>query len=163
MAVDQNAQDIDQTIQALKQEVLDIDSRGQGLEQNTLYPAYSRVTVYVGVAVKALLLKTVTVSIDDGNPVTYEFSDEEARALQDSKASPLQRLLRANAAPGNHRLKADFTARFFDAKPETASLSGHYEAFFTKDLTPAELELSLEQTGFRAEPAFKLRDWKPTR
>lgn len=160
-AVDQEAQDLDQTIQALKQEVLDIDSRGQSLEQNTLYPAYSRVSVYVGVAVKGLLLKTVTVSIDDGTPVTHEFNEDEARALQDGKPAGLMRLLRANAAPGNHRLKADFTARYFDAKAEAPSLSGHYEAFFAKDLTPAELELTVEQSGFRSDPALKLRDWKP--
>jgi hypothetical protein len=160
---DQEAQDLDQAIQALKQEVLDIDSRGKGIEQNTLYPAFSRVTVYVGVTVKTLQLRTISVSIDDGNTVTYQVNDDEARALQDGKVGGLLTLLRANAGPGTHRLKADFTASYFESKPETAPMHGHYEAFFTKDQDPAELELTIEQNGFRADPALKLRDWKAAR
>jgi hypothetical protein len=69
-------------------------------------------------------------------------------------------LTRANATAGPHRLKADFTARFYDSKAEAPLLSGHYEAFFTKDQKPSELELSIEQNGFRADPAFHLRDWR---
>lgn len=163
VAVDEEAQALDQTIQALKQEVLDIDSRGQGIEQNLKYPAPSRVDVYVGVGIKGLLLKTISVSIDDGTPVTYQYSDDEARALQDGKPTPLHLLHRFNATAGSHRLRADFTARNFDAKPEAPSQSGHYEAFFSKDSRPSELELTIEGGGFRADPALQLRDWRAAR
>jgi hypothetical protein len=162
-AVDENAQALDQTIQALKQEVLDIDSRSQSVEQDLLYPPYSRVNVYVGVAVKGLLLKSVTVSIDDGTPVTYQYSDEEAKALQEGTPASLHRLTRTNAAPGPHRLKADFTARVFDSKAVAPLLSGHYEAFFDKDQKPSELELTVEQNGFRADPTLRLHDWRVAR
>ncbi|GAC1621730.1 MAG: hypothetical protein NVS9B10_04900 [Nevskia sp.] len=155
--VDEATLKLDGSIQALKAEVLDINQRGLDVEENFLYPELTRVTVYVGVKAPGLLLNEVKVTIDDGAPMAHAYDTLEAVVLQ---RRGLYRLLKINAQPGAHRIKAEFSAHFADAKPEAPLLRGRYEAVFEKTLKPAELEFAIVQENFLSVPTMKLRDWR---
>src|SRR5690349_65608 len=60
---------LDGVIQGLKDETLEFTREAQLIEQSVLYPDYSRVTVYIGARAGQLLLRTVSVAVDDGTPV----------------------------------------------------------------------------------------------
>lgn len=155
--VDEATLKLDSEIQALKAEVLDINQRGLDTEENFLYPELTRVEVYVGVKAPGLLVNDVTVTVDDGAPTLHSYDTLEAIVLQ---RRGLYRLLRINAQPGAHRIKAEFTAHYADAKPEAPLLHGRYEAVFDKTLKPSELEFTIVQENFLSVPTLKLRDWR---
>jgi len=155
--VDDATLKLDSSIQALKAEVLDINQRALGTEEGFLYPELTRVTVYVGVKVPGLLLNTFVVTVDDGEPTFHTYDTLEAVVLQ---RRGLEKLLRINAQPGQHRIKAEFTGHLADAKPEAPLLRGRYEANFEKTLQASELEFTIAQENFVSTPTLKLRDWR---
>ncbi len=148
---------LDQSIQALKAEVLDVNQRGRNVEENFLYPKLTRVTAYVGVEISGLVLNDVSITVDDGAPNRHAYTADEAFALQ---RKGLHRLVRLNAAPGPHRVRAEFTAHFADAKPEAPLLNGRIEGVFEKSNVSAELEFIVSQDSHRGPPVIKLRDWR---
>jgi hypothetical protein len=101
------------------------------------------------------------VSVDEGAATEYQFDELESVVLQRQGLYPVVRL---NAPPGSHRIRALYTARFSDARPEDAPLAGSYEAYFNKDLRPAQLELSITRQGYLSSALnFALRDWRAAR
>lgn len=158
---DPKALELDGQLQKLKEEALDINAQAQRAEDEYLYPDFSRVTIYLGVHVPGLLIKTISVSVDDGTATEYQFNELEAVVLQRQGLYPVVRL---NAPPGTHRIRAKYSARFTDSKPEDAPVAGSYEAYFNKDLRPAQLELSITREGYLSSALnFALRDWRAAR
>lgn len=149
---------LDGAIQGLKEEVLEFNRDALNVENDVLYPLHTRANVYFGVKVNALLVKTISVAVNDKPPVTYTYSDPEARALLNSEG--LHRLMRVNLEPGAHRISVDYTAQFAEAKPEDPLVSGHYEAIFDKRSRTAELELMLTRSSRLEQPQMRLRDRK---
>ena len=68
----------DQRIQKLKEQALDITWREQAIDKQFEYPPVDRVIVYVGDGVTGMLLKEISVSIDNSAPTHYEFSELES-------------------------------------------------------------------------------------
>ena len=156
-----DALELDQALQKIKEQALDINAEAQRAEDEFLYPDFTRVTVYFGVQVKGLLVKNVSVSVDDGTPAYYQFSSSEAVALQKQGLYPVVRL---NAPPGTHRIRAQYTAQFADAKTGEAPISGGYEAYFNKDLRPANLELYVSREGYLSQTfSLKMHEWRAER
>lgn len=160
-APDPNALKLDQSIQGIKDDVLDFNRDAVTLEQNTLYPNYARASVYLGVRIGGLMLREFSVSFDDGAPQRFTFSEDEARAFLLNNG--LRRVLRANLKPGAHRIIADFSAQYADAKPDAAPLTGHFEAIIDKGYNDTALELTLGRTTRLAAPSLMLTQWSKAR
>lgn len=156
---DAEALRLDQVLQTLKDELLLIEQNAQTVEDELVYPPHSRVAVYLGMRISGLLLKTVSIKIDEGPAQDIRFTDNEAKALITSRG--LKRLLLANVAPGRHRIRVDFSGQFADAEPGAAPVTGSYQAIFDKKLIPAELELTLERRSRYSKPEMTLREWRP--
>lgn len=155
---DENQLKLDGAIQGIKDEVLNFNRDALNVENDVLYPAYSRTSIYVGVKVSGLLLKTVSVAVDDKPAQTYSYSEHEAKALLTSKG--LHRLMRVSLESGAHRISADYTAQFADAKPDEPPVTGHYEAIFDKYLRETELELLISRGSRLSKPQMTLRQHK---
>jgi len=128
---------LDTAIQGLKDEALELNAEMQRLEDDFAFPRHSALAVYVGSSTTGPApLSEVTVSLDGTAPVTYTYSDNEVRGLL---RGGLHRVLRANVAPGRHRLRVTFKAA--GGAMETV------EAPFEKGETEAEVELRFGQGG----------------
>ena len=156
-AADPASLDVDQSIQKLKEQSLDVIQQAQSLEQNFLYPEQNRVSVYVGVSISSMLIKDISVSIDDSTPTTYQFREGESITLQDRG---LHLLMRINAPSGRHHIRAQFTSQYSDAKPTDPPFTGSYDGYFSKTEQPAEIELELRRDGYVSRPELKLHDWR---
>ena len=152
---------LDQTIQGLKEEVLQFNSDASALEQNSLYPPYSRTSVFLGVRLSGLLVKEFSVSFDSGAPEKFTFDEIESLAFLQNKG--LRRVMRVNLAPGQHKIRAEFTAQFADAKPDVPPITGNLEAIFDKNYNNTDLGIMLVRTGFRADPSLILEQTRSAR
>jgi len=157
LAAESAAPQLDLDIQTLKEQALDINQQAQNIEDDYLYPPRTRVTVYVGVHVPGMLLKDITISVDDAPPVNYQYGELESIVLQDRG---LHQVLRFNAEPGPHRIHARYTARYSDAKPTDPLFTGVYEGSFAKDDHPAELELDLGRKGYLGDLQLRFHSWR---
>ena len=150
------APQLDQNLQALKEEAINIRAELQSTEQTLLYPDATRVVIYFSVPVSGLLVQSITVSVDDGKPFQYKYINAEAIALQRRGIQPLVKL---NAGAGTHRIRADVVAQFADAQASTPPLTDHLEATFTKARAAANVELSLTRRSVVSRPALEVYEW----
>lgn len=153
------AQDVDQNIQQLKRQALDIDQQALAAQSQFLYPARTRVSVYVSVLIPGMLIKDITVSVDGGQPLHHVYTERESQVLQDGGLFLLTQL---HAEPGSsHRVHAEFTAQYADAKLGDPPFTGSYDGNFDKTEQPADIELALLRMGYLSPPEIKLKDWRP--
>lgn len=152
------ALNLDQAVQALKDEVTQFNRDAQAAEDAFLYPPHSRLSIYVSNRIRNLLLTEITVGIDAEAPVTYRYDEFDARALL--KADALQRLVHTNVSRGPHRIKVSYAGQFVDAKDNADPVSGRYEAVFDKGLAAAELELEILRGARKGAPSLRVREWR---
>ncbi len=114
--------------------------------------AAGSLTVYVGNKDQALLLDEIKVYIDDAPAQRYEFSDRESLALH---RDGLHRLALTTLAPGTHRFRADFAARFTDAPPDHGRAAGMLDRNITIEAQPAIIELELVSGGYIGKPELQ--------
>jgi len=135
---------LDTTVQDLKGLVLDLNVELKQLEDDYAFPQHSAVTIYVGsLQGLPIFLTEATVTLDDGKPVQYSFTEQEARGLL---KNGLHRLLRTNVTPGPHRLRVSFTGKTFGAA-NAPHVTENFEATFTKGALESELELQFGKGG----------------
>lgn len=158
---DENALKLDQTIQALKAEVVEFAAAAQAVEDAVRYPDYSRVSAYLGVRINGLLLTESSVAIDDQPPETYSYDERDARALLSE--GNLQRILRTNVEPGPHRIRVSVTGRIADADADDPPVTDTYEAIFDKGVGEAELEFVISRPSRLAKPRLSMKQWRATR
>lgn len=150
---------IDQTIQALKDEVVLFQRDAILAEDQYLYPAFSRVTVFVSNEIPGLLLKELSVSIDGQPPVVHQYDEVTSRALL--REASTQRLLRINLPRGQHKVRAQFVGHMVKSKEGEDPISASGEFDFLKDVEPAELELRITKgSRRRSSPALQIREWR---
>lgn len=150
---------LDQTIQALKDEVLDISRDAQSIENTVLAPEDQRVSIYVSLSVRGLLLDEVGIAIDDGAAEVHHYDEHEARALL--AAHSAQRVLRTAVAVGAHRIRFTYSGHYADAKPEDAPVTGQYEAIFDKDYRESELEFAVTRASrFGDQARASMKEWR---
>lgn len=152
---------LDQTVQALKDEVVEFVREAQTVEDDVTFPAETRLEVYLGVKVSGLLMKDVSVTLDDHAAESFTYSDRDARAMLSDLN--LQRLLRANVNAGAHRIRVAFTAQMVDAKPDAEPITDSYEAIFDKATAPAELEFVVSRPTRLSKPRLSMKQWRAAR
>jgi hypothetical protein len=148
---------LDSNLQQLEEQALDINQQAQAVEEDFLYPDSTRVSVYVSVAVPGMLIRDMTVWIDDGAPVRHVYTETEAIVLQDRGMDRVTRLV---AQPGRHRIRAQYTAQYSDARPTDPVFAGAYAGTFDKTQQPADLELQLRRDGYLTRPELSFHDWR---
>jgi hypothetical protein len=150
---------LDQSVQALKDEVLEFNRAAQAIENDVLLPPHARVSVYLSLKVSGFLLDEVSVMIDDRRPEVYHYDESDARALLATDS--LQRLARMVVPPGAHRIRATFSGNFADAKESDPPVTGEFEAVFDKQQSEAELELVIErERRFGGKPRLTMKQWR---
>lgn len=158
--LNERAIQLDRNIQTLKDELLDFNREAAVVEVNTVLPAYDRINVYLAVKVAGLLVQDVTVVVDDGPAEIYHYDEPDSRALLASGS--LQRVLRATAEPGPHRITVSFSARMLDASPGAPLLTDRYAVTIDKPAQVADLEFIIApQTRFRGQPKLTMKQWRP--
>lgn len=150
---------LDQTIQGLKDEVIELTREAQDIESIALVPDYQRVSVYLRVGVRGLLLSEVSISIDDKTIDVYHYDEKDSRALLADNS--LQRLLRTTVTPGPHRIRIEVVGKYADDKEGAAPTKAQFEAIFDKDEREAELEFAITRASrFGEELRIGLKQWR---
>jgi hypothetical protein len=139
-STDRDAIKVDESVQSFKDVAVSLNRDLLTLDETLLYPDITRVSVYVGVKVPGFLLTEMSVSLDDGQLVTYKYTDSEAKALL---KNGLHRLIRVNMQPGAHRVHAEFSGKFVDAQPKDPPVKGAVDRVFDKGLGPVDLVLPI--------------------
>jgi hypothetical protein len=152
---------IDTEIQKLKAESLALNRDASAVEEDFLFPAYTRISVDVSVGISGLLLHEIKVQVDANDPVTYVFHESESIALLQNKG--LFRLMLANATPGEHQVHAEYVARYADASPSDRSLHGSLDGTFVKDEQTRSLEIVVGHGLSFHEPQMLMRTWSAPR
>lgn len=150
---------LDQTIQGLKDEVIELSREAQDIESIALVPDYQRVSVYLRVGVRGLLLSDVSISIDDKTIDVYHYDEKDSRALLADNS--LQRLLRTTVTPGPHRIRIEVVGKYADDKEGAPPAKAKFEAIFDKDEREAELEFAITRASrFGEELRIGLKQWR---
>lgn len=153
---------LDRNVQTLKDELLDFNREAAAVEVDTVLPAYDRINVYLAVKVAGLLLQDVTVTIDNQPSEIYHYDEPDARALL--AAGSLQRILRATAEPGPHKVRVSFSGRMVDGEPNAPLITDRYEVTIDKPAQVADLEFIIApQTRFRGAPKLTMKQWRPAK
>lgn len=156
--ITEEALELDQAIQVLKDEALLFNRDAQAVEEDYAFPPHSRVTIYISVETAALLLQKVTLDIDGAGSATYDYGDVDARALLKSKG--MQKLGRFNVSKGSHRLRAEFTAAYADAEAGEPDIADRLEVVFDKNHAPVDLELIVGKANRGGKPILRLKEWR---
>jgi hypothetical protein len=147
---------LDQTIQALKDEVIELSREAQAVENAAIIPEHRRLSVYLKVAVSGLLLEEVGIAIDDQPAEVYHYDEFDARALQ--------RVLRTSVEPGPHRIRMSVKGQYADAKPDDPPVTDSYEAIFDKSQRETELEFVVTRASrFGDELRLSMKEWRRRR
>ena len=101
---------LDQNVQAFKDEVIQFNRDAVMAEEAFLYPPQTRVTVYLSTTQRNLLLDTISVTLDDKAPVVYKYGDIYSRELLVENA--LQRLIITNMDRGQHLLSVSYNGNY---------------------------------------------------
>lgn len=157
-APDEGAINLEQAVQALKDEAVQFNRDAQLAEDEFLYPAATRVTIFVSNSMPALLLSEISVTVDAAAPVIYRYGEEDARALLNAGA--LQRVMQLNVSRGAHRIRASYTGQYGKFEKGAEPVTGSYEAVFDKGLEPVELELQILRGARKGAPGMKLKEWR---
>lgn len=149
---------LDQAVQAFKKEALEFNTEAQGIEDDVLYPPHARLSVYLAVKVPGLLLKDVSVTVDNYPPQTFTYTDRDAKAMLSE--GHLQRILRSNVGAGAHRIRIVYTGQLADAKPDAPPVGDSYEAVFDKDQRETNLEFSIARRSRLSKAGISMQQWR---
>ncbi|MDB5971877.1 MAG: helix-turn-helix, AraC type [Hydrocarboniphaga sp.] len=156
MAAAEAAEDarlVDDDSQNLKREILELDRDLRVLEDQTLYPAPTRVAVFVAMDIGAFFkLQSLRIQLDGREVAQHTYTDAETAALI---RGATQQLYVGNAAGGAHQLLAVFTGIGPHGRPyrRAASLD------FDQSAGPRNIELRVGDGENRQQPEFTARVW----
>ncbi|MGH8482167.1 MAG: hypothetical protein ACRES8_06890, partial [Nevskiaceae bacterium] len=136
---------VDRELAALKADALELGRELQATERAARFPGGTQTSIYVAVRVSGFLLDRVSVRVDGGEPQRHEYSGSEALSLL--KDDGWHRLARLRLEPGSHRLQAEFSGRFHDARAGEPAISGRIEAAFDKGAGELDLVLPIVRSN----------------
>ncbi|GIX21497.1 MAG: hypothetical protein KatS3mg121_0280 [Gammaproteobacteria bacterium] len=144
-------QGIDDQVQALKQEVLDIERELSLLEEKLLFPSGTQVAVFVSLAdAEGFELDAVELAIDGAQAAAHLYAYREFDAL---RRGGVQRLHVANLPAGRHRLAVAVRGR----DRSGGAIEARAEHVLEKGDKPAFVELRLRPAGGGVDIDF--REW----
>jgi hypothetical protein len=145
---------LDQDIQGLKKDVVDLNRDLFVLEEELLFPANTRVAVFVSMDVgDFFLLDSVTLKIDQKEVANYLYTPREVEALN---KGGVHRLYVGNLKAGQHELVAFFSGQ----GPHERDYRRGATIKFQKGIGAKYLELKINDRQRRQQPEFEIKDWE---
>jgi hypothetical protein len=145
---------VDAGMQALKDEVLDLNRELFMLEEELLFPANTQVAVFVSMDVgQFFALDSVQLKIDDKPISNYLYTEREVRALL---RGGVHRLYLGNLKTGEHELTAVFTGQGPHARDYRRGATLKVE----KGVGAKFVELRISDRQSAQQPEFMVREWE---
>lgn len=145
---------LDQDVQALKNEVLDLNRDLYLLEEDLLFPANSQVALFVSMDVgEYFVLDSVTIKIDGKEVSNYLYTAREVDALM---RGGVQRLHLANLKTGEHELIAVFVGKGTQDRDYRRGATMTID----KGIGAKYVELKITDRLRKQQPEFVIRDWE---
>ena len=152
-AADEAEQNLASQTEALKAKVIELNRDLFLLQEDVLYPASSRVALYVSMDMGQLFtLDSVKVKLN-GDPVSsFLYTPSDVKAL---KRGAIQPLYLGNIATGEHELVAVFTG----LGPQNRAFKRAVTLNFTKESTEKAFEIQIKDDGSKQQPKFAIKPW----
>jgi len=145
--------ELSRDIQDLKQSVVVLNKDLRVLEEDLLFPANTRLSVFLSLNVGEFFrLEGVELKVDGETVTSYLYSDREREALA---KGGMHRLHLGNLSAGEHTL----SAFFIGAGPNGREYKRGSTLRFTKGQGPKYVELSVADSEARQQPEFAVREW----
>ncbi len=145
---------VDTEMQALKDDVLDLNRELFMLEEELLFPANTQVAVFVSMDVgEFFALDSVQLKIDDKPISNYLYTEREVTALL---RGGVHRLYLGNLKTGEHELTAVFTGQGPHARDYRRGATLKVE----KGVGAKFVELRISDRQSRQQPEFMVREWE---
>ncbi|GEM_PF-90203 len=146
-------QALDLQLQALKDQVLEINRALFILEEDLLYPAGTQTSVFLSMDIgDYFTLDHVKLTIDDKDVTHHLYTPRELEAL---KRGAVQRLYMGNLKTGAHEVVAVFTGIGPSARDYKRAMSFNLE----KQTGPHFVELLIKDDTAKQQPAFEVKQW----
>ncbi|MFW2371636.1 MAG: AraC family transcriptional regulator [Gammaproteobacteria bacterium] len=145
---------INQTIQNLKNEVLELNRDLFILEEDLLFSANTQVNVFLSMdSGKLFKLDSVQLKIDDKLVSNYLYTDREIRALH---RGGVQRLYIGNLTAGEHEI----TALFIGVGPNQRDYKRGATQKIEKTDEALYIELKIIDNTSKEQPEFDVKVWE---
>lgn len=145
---------VDEEIQAIRNEVLDLNADLFRLEEALLYPANSQVAFFVSMDVGEYFgLESVSIEIDGTKVASHLYTQREVDSLI---RGGVQRIHVENLNVGTHELVAVLTGEGHQLK----NYRRNVEVDFAKGIGAKYLELEITDRVARQQPEFVIREWE---
>jgi hypothetical protein len=153
-AADGPAGALDTEMQALKDEVLDLNQELFLLEEELLFPANTQVAVFVSMDVgEFFALDSVQLRIDDKPVGNYLYTEREVEALQ---RGGVHRFYLGNLKTGTHEVTATFTGK----GPHDRDYRRGATLKIEKGIGAKFVELRISDRVSKLQPEFVVREWE---
>ncbi len=141
-------------VEALKEELLDLNRDLFILEEDLLAPSDTQVALFVSLDIgRFFSLDSVQIRIDDKEVANYLYTAREVDALA---RGGVHRIFLGNLGSGDHELVAYFTGR----GPRNRDFQRGQSFKFEKQLGPKYIELKIVDDTGKQQPVFQIRDWE---
>ncbi|MDQ2076651.1 AraC family transcriptional regulator [Marinimicrobium sp. ABcell2] len=141
-------------LEALKQETLSLNRDLLILEEELLYPASSQVALYLSMDVGEFFeLDSVRVLVNGQMLVSELYTAEQVQALY---RGGVQRLYVGNLSSGEHEISAFFTGK----GPRDQDYKRAAELTVNKRQEPLVLELRIVDSTRTLQPVFDIKEWQ---
>lgn len=145
---------LDQEVQALKEELLELNRDLFILEEELLAPSDTQVMVFVSMDVGEFFnLDSVQVKLDDKVVANYLYTPREIEALH---RGGVHRIHLGNLKSGGHELTALFVGRGPSGRDYRRGATLQFE----KGLGPKYLELQIVDLENKRQPDFRIKEWE---
>src|SRR6187549_1548000 len=145
---------LDETVQALKKDVVDLNRELFVLEEELLFPANTQVAVFVSMDIgEFFALDSLTLKIDNKEVANYMYTPREAEALL---KGGVHRVYLGNLKVGEHQLVAFFAGK----GPNDRDYKRGANIKFEKGVGAKYLELKITDRQRKAQPEFAIKDWE---
>ena len=147
-------QALDDSIEALKKEVLSLNRDLFILEEDLLFPSNTQFSIFLSINSGALFqLDSVQIKIDDKNIANHLYTERELAAL---KRGGVQRLYIGNLASGEHEIIAIFTG----VGPSGRDYRRGETITIEKTSEPQFVEFIIADDSSKEQPEFDVRIWE---
>jgi len=147
------AESLDQEIQTIKQQVLELNRDLFILEEELLFPANTRLSVFLSLDVgEYFALDAVKLSVDGEVVTHYLYTERQLDALQ---RGGVQRLFMGNIKSGQHEIVAVFTGR----GPKGRDYRRATALLIDKTSVGKNLELKIIDSSDMRQPEFSVKEW----
>ncbi|HEX9627890.1 MAG TPA: hypothetical protein VGA00_13210 [Acidiferrobacterales bacterium] len=147
-------QPLDRRVQALKEEVMELNRDLFILEEELLFPASTQVAVFLSLDVGEFFkLDSVQLKIDDKVLSNYLYTDREIAAL---RRGGVHRIYLGNLRAGKHELVAFFVGQ----GPHGRDYRRGTKLEFEKSTGAKFIELRIADVERKQQPEFVVKEWQ---